>query len=66
VLGYHQQTCRMQLLSLHPGVTLAQVESATDFDLGASDPLPTTAAPTEHELELLRREVDPHRYLLGR
>jgi glutaconate CoA-transferase subunit B len=66
VLGYHEQTCRMQLLSLHPGVTLEQVESATGFDLGASEPLPTTTAPTEHELELLRREVDPHRYLLGR
>jgi glutaconate CoA-transferase subunit B len=66
VLGYHEQTCRMQLLSLHPGVTPEQVRAATGFALTAIDPLPVTAAPTPEELSLLRLEVDPHRYLLGR
>src|ERR671929_808212 len=34
VLGYHEQTCRMEVLSLHPGVGLEQVRRATGFELG--------------------------------
>ena len=33
VLGYHEQTKRMEVLSLHPGVTLEQVRAATGFEL---------------------------------
>ena len=66
VLGYHEQNKRMQVLSLHAGVTLDQVRKATSFTLEVADPLQTTPAPTEHELNLLRTEVDPHRYILGR
>jgi glutaconate CoA-transferase subunit B len=66
VLGYHEQTKRMQVLSLHPGVTLERVRDGTGFDLGTVEPLAVTPAPSDTELEVLRREVDPHRYLLGR
>ena len=66
VLGYHETTCRMQVLSLHAGVSLEQVRAATGFDLGAAGELSTTVAPTAEELRLLRDEVDPHRYILGR
>jgi glutaconate CoA-transferase subunit B len=66
VLGYHEQTRRMQVLSLHPGVSLEQVRAATSFDLGVVEPLATTRPPTLPELTILRDEVDPHRYLLGR
>jgi glutaconate CoA-transferase subunit B len=66
VLGYHDQTRRMEVLSLHPGVTLKQVREATAFELGSREPLATTTPPTEHELLILRREVDPHRYIIGR
>jgi glutaconate CoA-transferase subunit B len=66
IMGYHDQTKRMEVRSLHPGVTLEQVKSATGFDLAVAESLTTTAAPTPEELCLLREEVDPHRYLLGR
>src|SRR5205823_4323766 len=66
VLGYEEQTRRMQILSLHPGVHLQQVRDATAFELLVNDPMGTTLAPTEAELQILREEVDPHRYLLGR
>jgi glutaconate CoA-transferase, subunit B len=66
VMGYHPETKRMQVLSLHPGVTREQVRAATGFELAFAEPPGTTAAPTDLELDLLRREVDPHRYLLGR
>lgn len=66
VLGYHETTRRMQVLSLHPGVVLEQVHAATGFELGVSETLTTTAPPTEAELVILRDEVDPFRYVIGR
>jgi glutaconate CoA-transferase subunit B len=66
VLGYHEQTKRMEVISLHPGVGLDQVRAATGFELGVREPLGITQPPTEAELEILRCEVDPHRYIIGR
>src|SRR6266851_3436837 len=34
IMGYHEQTRRMEVLSLHPGVALDQVRQATGFELG--------------------------------
>jgi glutaconate CoA-transferase subunit B len=66
VLGYHEHTKRMEVISLHPGVSVDQVRKATSFDLGVRDPLVSTIPPTEAELQILRDEVDPHRYVIGR
>jgi glutaconate CoA-transferase subunit B len=66
VMGYNEQTKRMEVLSLHPGVELEKVRQATGFELGVQEPLLTTATPTEQELHILREEVDPHRYIIGR
>jgi glutaconate CoA-transferase subunit B len=66
VLGFHDETKRMEIISLHPGITLEQVRQATGFELGARGPLATTVAPSPDELRLLREEVDPHRYVIGR
>src|SRR5437899_952194 len=63
VLGYDDATKRMQVQSLHPGVTLDQVRERTAFELLVRDPLEETAPPAEDELRILRDEVDPHRYL---
>src|SRR5436309_3450725 len=54
VLGYHDETRRMQGLSLPPGVTLERVRAQTGFELGAAEPLPTTESPSGRELEILR------------
>ena len=66
VLGYHGQSRRMQILSLHPGIELTQVQNATGFELGMQQPLETTSPPTDFELSILRDDVDPHRYVIGR
>jgi glutaconate CoA-transferase subunit B len=66
VLGFSSQTCRMEVLSLHPGVSLEKVCQATEFELEVNRPLEATQLPTEEELSILRDEVDPHRYILGR
>jgi glutaconate CoA-transferase subunit B len=66
VLGYHETTRRMEVLSLHPGVTFDQVQAGTGFELTRRDPLAVTTPPSELELRILREEVDPHRYVIGR
>jgi glutaconate CoA-transferase subunit B len=66
VLGYHDQTRRMEVLSLHPGVGLDPVRAATGFELAVREPLAVTTPPSEAELAILRDEVDPHRYIIGR
>ncbi len=66
VLGYHEQTKRMEIVSLHPGIRLEQVHKATGFELGIKETLAPTSAPTELELRILREEVDPHKYVIGR
>jgi len=66
VMGYDDNTKRMQVRSLHPGVSLEQVRAATGFELGVTEPVEITVEPGEEELQILRMEVDPHRYVLGR
>src|SRR5438034_8327242 len=39
VLGYHEENRRMQILSLHPGVTFDQVQANTGFELSRREPL---------------------------
>jgi glutaconate CoA-transferase subunit B len=66
VLGYADGARRMEVLSLHAGVTRERVQAATGFELAVREPLGVTEPPTPHELQILREEVDPYRYLLGR
>src|SRR5262245_6059304 len=66
VMGYHEKTRRMQVLSLHPGVTSDRVQQNTGFTLAYAESLATTAPPSHEELHILREEVDPFRYIIGR
>jgi glutaconate CoA-transferase subunit B len=66
VMGFHPQSKRMQVLSLHPGVAAERVRQATSFELEWTESPAVTPAPSAEELCLLREEVDPFRYLLGR
>jgi glutaconate CoA-transferase subunit B len=60
VMGFDEQSRRMKVLALHPGVTAAQVQENTGFELLIPEGTPVTAAPTARELEVLR-ELDPER-----
>lgn len=66
VMGYDETTCRMEVLSLHPGVVAEQVQAATGFPLSFRQPLEVTQLPQPSELAILRKEVDPHGYVIGR
>jgi glutaconate CoA-transferase subunit B len=49
----------VRVLSLHPGVTFEQVQSATGFPLLQGPSMDTTALPTDEQLAVIRR-LDPH------
>ncbi|GAB3137126.1 CoA-transferase [Micromonospora sonneratiae] len=50
---------RMRLVSVHPGVTVAEVQAATGFELVVPDEVPQTRQPTAEELRLIREVIDP-------
>ena len=66
VLGFDETTKRMQVETLHPGVTLGQVREHTGFELRVREPLGVTPMPSDEQLRVLRNDVDPHRYIIGR
>jgi acyl CoA:acetate/3-ketoacid CoA transferase beta subunit len=49
----------MRIRSVHPGVTVGEIEEATGFDLVVPADVPETRMPTPEELELIRTVLDP-------
>lgn len=60
VLGFDEKSKRMKLLSVHPGVTIADVVENTGFEL-LMDKVEETKPPSEEEITLLREVIDPSR-----
>jgi glutaconate CoA-transferase subunit B len=58
VMNFAEETKRMQLYSLHPGITVKAVQAQTGFSLDASAAPSVTAPPTAEELHVLRTRVD--------
>ncbi|RMF85326.1 MAG: CoA synthetase [Nitrospinota bacterium] len=56
-LRFNQEKRRLELATLHPGVTLEEVEANTGFPLYPPSPVPTTPPPTPEELHVLRTRV---------
>jgi len=66
VMGFDETTKRMRVESLHEGVTFAQVQENTGFELLKAPHITQTKPPRPEELRILREEVDPLRYVIGR
>ncbi|MGW7490621.1 CoA-transferase subunit beta [Streptomyces sp. NPDC054786] len=49
----------MRLASVHPGVTVEEIQEATGFPLALPGEVPCTREPTATELRLIRRVIDP-------
>jgi glutaconate CoA-transferase, subunit B len=60
IFGFEERSKRMQLLALHPGVTVDQIRADTGFELLIAIDLTVTDPPTEKELAALRH-LDPDR-----
>lgn len=65
VMGYSEAEKMMEVISLHPGVSMDDVQEKTGFKIEmAGDG--ETAPPTDEELRILRKDVDPAGVLIGR
>ena len=58
VFDFGEESRRMRLASIHPGVTVARVKQETGFEFITTEKVPLTEAPTLDELDVLRRRVD--------
>jgi acyl CoA:acetate/3-ketoacid CoA transferase beta subunit len=59
VLDFGGPDHSMRLLSVHPGVTVADVVAATNFELAIGADVPETRQPSPAELQLIREVIDP-------
>jgi acyl CoA:acetate/3-ketoacid CoA transferase beta subunit len=66
VMGFDPETKRMRVESIHEGHTFEEVQENTGFELLRAPGVEVTKPPTEEELQILREEVDPNHYIIGR
>ena len=66
IMGFDDTTKRMKIESIHPEVDIEAVVENTGFELIIADDIKTTEVPNEFQLEILRTEIDPNRYIIGR
>ena len=66
IYGFDEATCRMKLEYLHPEIDVETARNNTGFELLVSEELSETPPPSDEELQVLRDEVDPYRYIIGR
>jgi acyl CoA:acetate/3-ketoacid CoA transferase beta subunit len=59
VFDFQTPDHRMRLASVHPGVSVTDVEEATGFELARAEQVPETRLPSAEELRLIREELDP-------
>lgn len=66
VLGFDEETCRMRVEMIHPGITREQIIENTGFELLWAPEVLESEPPSDEELEILRKDVDPRRLIIGR
>jgi glutaconate CoA-transferase subunit B len=66
VMDFEPETKRMRIISVHPGYSLKDVKENCGFELFEADKIIETTPPAAEELRILREEVDPYRYVIGR
>lgn len=66
IMGFDKETKRMKVESIHEGCTFDHVQENCGFELLKAAQIEKTPPPTKKELEILRNEVDPNKYIIGR
>ncbi len=65
VYGFEEISKRMQLLAVHPGITVEQVQAESEFEILLAPQVGTSVPPTAEERALLH-EIDPMGIAVGR
>jgi glutaconate CoA-transferase subunit B len=66
VMDFEPESKRMRIISINPGYSEKDAQENCGFELLRADKIIETKAPTQEELNVLRDEVDPYRYVIGR
>ncbi len=64
--GFDDKTKKLQLVSLHPGVSLDEIKANSSFDIILPEKITRSPEPGQRELNILRREIDPAGIVLGK
>ena len=64
IFNYDNEQKKMQIESLHPGVTLEEVLDNMSFKPLIPENLATTPEPTDEQIRVIREEIDPNNELL--
>jgi glutaconate CoA-transferase subunit B len=65
IFGFHPETKKMMLLSIHPGNKLEDVLSTLGFRPFIPPEVPATEPPTAEQLRLIREVIDPELMYMG-
>jgi glutaconate CoA-transferase subunit B len=65
VYDFDEVTMRLKLLVLHPGVTVDQVQEASEFEILIPNGISVSPEPTDEQLRILR-EIDPRGLVIGK
>ncbi len=66
IMDFEPGSKRMRVFSIHPGYRFDEVQQNCGFELLQADEVQATCPPTGEELDILRNQVDPCRYVIGR
>jgi glutaconate CoA-transferase subunit B len=66
IMDFEPHGKRMRVISINPGYSFKDVQDKCGFELLKAPNIAQTKPPTEEELCILREEVDPYRYVIGR
>lgn len=58
-LDFNENSKRMRVATIHPGIDIETVKNSTGFDLIIPDNVKETKPPTVKEIKLLRKKADP-------
>ncbi|HEU18754.1 MAG TPA: 3-oxoacid CoA-transferase [Deltaproteobacteria bacterium] len=66
VFDFEPESKRMRIISINPGYSEKDVQDNCGFELLKAKKIKDTHPPTQKELTVLREQVDPYRYVIGR
>jgi glutaconate CoA-transferase, subunit B len=66
VMDFEPQSKRMRIIAINPGYSEKDVRANCGFELLRADEIAENHPPTNQELCILREQIDPYRYVIGR
>lgn len=66
IYGFDEETKRLKLISLHPGVSIHEIKESSNFGIIISNEVKTSPEPMEEHLKILREKIDPAGIVLGK